>query len=199
MPYHHFHSQLLNLKKLFLKNGCPEIFLEYCFRVFLDKLFNPSMQNSNMPDKTVLNISLPFTGSHSLQIRTQIVKLCSSAFPHVAVRFISQSGRRMSGLFSLKDRIPKSTRPRIIYKYSCQCCTALYFGQMRRHFHTRISEHMGVSPLTGKNLQRIPFQAFLPTLINLVTISLLMISVSSLLVPLISFYFISTFLSLYIL
>jgi hypothetical protein len=27
---------------------------------------------------------------------------------------------------------------------------ALYVGQTRRHIHTRISEHMGVSPLIGK-------------------------------------------------
>ena len=35
-------------------------------------------------------------------------------------------------------------------EYTCQCCGALYLGQTRRHLHTRISEHMGVSPLTGK-------------------------------------------------
>ena len=37
-----------------------------------------------------------------------------------------------------------------MYLYKCQCCGALYVGQTRRHIHTRISEHMGVSPLTGK-------------------------------------------------
>ena len=53
---------------------------------------------------------------------------------------------------SFKDRIPKLMRSRITYKYSCQCCRALYFGQTRQHFHTRISEHMEVSPLTGMKL-----------------------------------------------
>ena len=38
----------------------------------------------------------------------------------------------------------------MVYLYKCQCCGALYVGQTRRHIHTRISEHMGVSPLTGK-------------------------------------------------
>jgi hypothetical protein len=33
---------------------------------------------------------------------------------------------------------------------TCQCCSALYVSQTRQHIHTRISEHMGVSPLTGK-------------------------------------------------
>ena len=82
--YQLFHSELLN-------NGYPDTFLDSCIRVFLDKLFSPPTRNSNTPDKTVLNFSLPFTGSHSLQIRTQIAKLCSSAFPcyrtfHLPVR-----------------------------------------------------------------------------------------------------------------
>ena len=138
--YHLHHSELIYLKKLFVNNGCPEIFLERCIRVSLNKLFSLPTRNSNMPDKTVINFSLPFTGSHSLQIRTQIAKLCSSAFPHFTVRFIFQSGRRLSDFFSFKDRIPKLMRSRVIYKYSCQCCRVLYFGQTRRHFHTRISE-----------------------------------------------------------
>jgi hypothetical protein len=41
-------------------------------------------------------------------------------------------------------------RSHVVYQFTCQCCSALYVGQTRRHIHTRISEHMGVSPLTGK-------------------------------------------------
>jgi hypothetical protein len=37
-----------------------------------------------------------------------------------------------------------------VYQFMCQCCSALYVGQTRRHIHTRVSEHMGVSLLTGK-------------------------------------------------
>ena len=54
--------------------------------------------------------------------------------------------------FSFKDRIPVLIRSRVVYKYTCQCCGALYFGQTLHHLPTRISEHMGVSPLTGKKL-----------------------------------------------
>ena len=110
--YHLFHSELLNLKKLLLNNGYPDTFLDSCIRVFLDKLFSPPTRNSNTPDKTVLNFSLPFTGSHSLQIRTQIAKLCSSAFPHFTVRFIFQSGRRLSGFFFFR---PNSQVDEIAY------------------------------------------------------------------------------------
>ena len=30
-----------------------------------------------------------------------------------------------------------------MYKYTCQCCGALYVGQTRRHIHTRISSKTG--------------------------------------------------------
>ena len=49
-----------------------------------------------------------------------------------------------------KDRIPIALRSHVVYQFTCQCCSALYVGQTRRHIHTRISEHIGVSPLTGK-------------------------------------------------
>ena len=30
------------------------------------------------------------------------------------------------------------------------CCNATYYGQTQRHFFVRASEHLGVTPLTGK-------------------------------------------------
>ena len=59
-------------------------------------------------------------------------------------------------LFRFKDRISLSLRSRIVYKYKCQCCNALYVGETVRHFHKRISEHMGISGSTGKPLSK-PF------------------------------------------
>ena len=56
----------------------------------------------------------------------------------------------LSNFFPSKDKIPGELRSHVVYLYKCQCCGALYVGQTRRHIYTRISEHMGVSPLTGK-------------------------------------------------
>jgi hypothetical protein len=39
-------------------------------------------------------------------------------------------------------------RSRVVHQFTCQCCSALYVGQTHRHIHTRVSEHVGVSPLT---------------------------------------------------
>ena len=150
--YHLFHSEVLKLKNLLHSNGYPHAFLDRCVRVFLDRVFSPPTNNSHSSQNQFIYFRLPYTGSHSLQIRTQVTKLLASAFPKLSLRFIFQSGRRLSSFFPFKDRIPILLRSRIVYKYSCQCCSALYLGQTKRLLHTRISEHMGFSPLTGKKL-----------------------------------------------
>ena len=94
--------------------------------------------------KKVIYFCLPFTCHHGLQIRSQLQKFLSSAYPHVSLRVVFRPSFRFSNFFPFKDKIPCELRS------ECQCCGALYVGQTRRHIHTRISEHMGVSPLTGK-------------------------------------------------
>ena len=41
-------------------------------------------------------------------------------------------------------------RSGVVYLFKCQCCPASYVGQTTRNLHTRISEHLGISPITGK-------------------------------------------------
>ena len=158
--FHYFHAEAVKLKTFLLNNGYPEAFIDRCTRTFLQRIFAPANSNSNatdsnVTDKNTVYFSIPFTGKHALQLRTQLTKLCASAFPHLSLRIIFQSGRRLSDFFPFKDRIPKSLRSRVVYKFTCQC-GALYVGQTRRHFHTRISEHLGVSPLTGKKCKTAP-------------------------------------------
>ncbi len=49
-----------------------------------------------------------------------------------------------------KDKVPKFLRSGVVYSFKCRCCSASYVGQTTRHLHTRISEHLGISPITGK-------------------------------------------------
>ena len=96
-----------------------------------------------------------YTGPHSLQIRTQVFKLCFSAFPQLYLRFISQLGRRLSTFVPFKNHISMLLRSCIVCKYTCQCSSVLYLGQTQHHLHTWISEHMGVSSLTRRKLASI--------------------------------------------
>ena len=100
--------------------------------------------------KKVIYFCLPFTGHHGLQIRSQLQKFLSSAYPHISICVVFRPSFRLSNFFPFEDKIPCELRSHVMYLYKCQCCGALYVGQTRRHIHTRISEHMCVSPLTGK-------------------------------------------------
>ena len=102
---------------------------------------------------------LPFSGLHSVQIRNQINKLFSSAYPHIQICSIFRPMQRRSTFFRFKDHIPLSLRSLIVYKYKCQCCNALCHlcvGETVCHFHKHISEHMGISGSTGKPLSKPP-------------------------------------------
>ena len=39
------------------------------------------------------------------------------------------------------------------YKFQCSSCNATNYGKTKRHFKVQVSEHMGVSASTGKNIK----------------------------------------------
>ena len=117
---------------------------------FLENTFDPKPSVQTVPKK-IIYFSLPFTGIHSLQIRTQINRLCNAAFPHLETRSVFRSSRRIASFFPFKDKVPKYLRSSVVYLFKCRRCSASYVGQTTRHLHTRISEYLGISPITGKH------------------------------------------------
>ena len=49
---------------------------------------------------------------------------------------------KIKNLFSAKDAISKSSRSRVVYKFSCAGCSACYVGETNRHLATRVCEHL---------------------------------------------------------
>ena len=41
----------------------------------------------------------------------------------------------------------------LCYKLQCSSSNATYYGKTKRHFKVHVSEHMGVSARTGKNIK----------------------------------------------
>ena len=144
-----FHAQLEVVRKLFNLNGFPSHMFDHLVRRFLDNMFDPKPTLYTVPKKMVY-FCLPFTGSHSLQIRNQITRLCNAAYPHLNIRFVFRSSTRISSFFPFKDKVPKLMRFGVVYLFKCRCSSTSYVGQTTRHLHTRISEHLGISPITGK-------------------------------------------------
>ena len=98
------------------------------FRRFLDQTFDPKPPVLTTPKK-IIYFCLPFKGIHSLQISTQINRLCNAAFPHLDIRFVFRSSRRISAFFPFKDKAPKYLRTSVVYLFTCRCCSASYVGQ----------------------------------------------------------------------
>ena len=63
---------------------------------------------------------------------------------------LSFASLHASSFFPFKDKVPKFLRSGVVYLFKCRCCFASYVGQTTRHLYTRVSEHLGISPITGK-------------------------------------------------
>ena len=61
------------------------------------------------------------------------------------------SNNRLRNFFSFNDKIPLSVRSHVLYRYTCDCCKAIYTGKTRRHYGVRVLEHLGISLATGVN------------------------------------------------
>ena len=128
--YQSFHCELQNFKQMVF-NGYPTSLIDNCIRTFLDKIFSPKTPVHSC-SKKILFFCIP-------TLVNMVYK-----YAHLRVDCLTS--------FLFKDQIPFAMRSHVVYKYKCQCCGALYVGQIRRHIHTRISEHMGVSSKTGNKL-----------------------------------------------
>ena len=60
---------------------------------------------------------------------------------------------RMHDFFCFKDRVPECLLSQVVYKFTCSRCNSIYVSTTNRHIHTRVCEHMGISPLTGANVK----------------------------------------------
>ena len=55
--------------------------------------------------------------------------------------------------FHLKNRMPKDLTSCVVYKFQCGLCNESYYGECVRHMNVRIGAHIGISPLTKKQVK----------------------------------------------
>ena len=77
-------------------------------------------------------------------------------YPQINFRFIFVNNRTIGSFFRVKDVIPASLKSGICYQYTCtrSGCSSGYVGLSTRRLHTRIQEHVGVSPRTLNPIAR---------------------------------------------
>ena len=80
--------------------------------------------------------------------------MIQQSYPQVHLRTLYKSCNTFGSHFSWKDKIPIECMSNLVYKYTCESCKAFYIGKTESQFKCRISQHMGVSPRTGKDVKK---------------------------------------------
>ena len=60
---------------------------------------------------------------------------------------------RLGNNFHFKDQIPKDLTLGVVSKFQCGVCNDSYYGGCMRHLNVRIGDHIGISPLTIKQVK----------------------------------------------
>ena len=166
--YNKFHKELEYLKTIFQRNNYPMNVINFCVRVFLNKMHRPKVEVHTVPKREVFFV-LPFLGKASLKIRSMLYDLFREKFPACKLRTIFKITLRINSLLKYKDVLPKCLLSGLVYKFKCSSCNATYYGKTKRHFGVRICEHLGMSHLTGKPLQSSQNTAISEHLLNCVS------------------------------
>ncbi|XP_057298541.1 uncharacterized protein LOC130629389 [Hydractinia symbiolongicarpus] len=144
-----FHHEVIRIKDIFIRNGYPELFIDKVIKHFF-LISRKTKEVTHTAEKKNILIVLPFLGKTSLQTRTKLEKLFKSTLHCCKLSVVFRTHTRLSNFFRFKDLLPKELKSGFIYRYKCSGCNATYIGETSRHLKVRASEHLGVSPLTGK-------------------------------------------------
>ena len=158
--WHLFDVEIQFLHSFYCANRFPSHVFWRCVRKFLHGVLNPRPVTFNVP-KDIQYISLPFIGHQSYNIRNQLQSLFKVFFPQINVRIVLSNKNTIGNLFPTKERIPKSICSNIVYLYKCpgEECNSSYVGSTIRRLHDRVSEHLGVSHLTGQKVTKPSFSS----------------------------------------
>ena len=147
-----FHEEVSKIKKTFLKNHYPISFIDNCINSFLT---NKLTQTQPVSKKEELNITLPFLGRLSLQIRKKLRLIASTRLPNCKLRVVYKIQNRLRNKFRFKDLLPEELKSNVLYKYTCSSCNASYEGETSRHCYVRFCEHLGITPIRSRPSRRV--------------------------------------------
>ena len=111
------------------------------------------LQTTLTVEKKPLVLVVPYLVSISLQTRTQLKKSLENVLNCCKLQIVFTNNTRLGNNFHFKDRIPKDLTSGVVYKFQCGLCNESYYGECMRHLNVRIGEHIGISPLTRKQVK----------------------------------------------
>ena len=149
--YAQFHLEVVKFKEIFLNNGYPSGYIDYCIKKFLEKIFTKKVISQTVPKKE-FQIILPYLGTLSSKTEKRIRSLFKKVIPWGNIKLIYKTQCRISQLFRFKDTLPTEIRSHLIYYFKCPSCNAEYIGETVRHSKVRWCEHLGLSCFTDKSV-----------------------------------------------
>ena len=69
------------------------------------------------------------------------------------MQIVFENNIKLSNTFHFKDRIPKDLTSGVVCKFHCGLCSESYYGGYVRHLNLRIGYHIGISPLSKKQIK----------------------------------------------
>ena len=81
------------------------------------------------------------------------IKHLNNCYQLVTLEWYSKFPYGMENYFNFKGKIKQQLRSFLVYNFKCNNCNAECNGKTKRHYRTQTSEHIGVSPLTGKSVK----------------------------------------------
>ena len=136
---------------MFHKNVYPEVFIDKCFKKFLDNIHLVKEK----VERNRLLLVMPYLGVISLQTRTKLEQAVKGVLICCKLEIAFTCQTKLSNSFRFKDPIPKDLIPGVVYKFQCGLYNVSYYGESIRHLELRSGEHIGVSPLAGKKVKLI--------------------------------------------
>ena len=151
--YSCMHLEFNFLKKFFVSNGYPLVFVEEKIHSFLESCY---IQRETLVtvSKKPFYFVLPYFGEQSKKMKQDLIRKLNNFYPHIDFRVILRNDQTIGSFFRFKDRLPIAVRSFIVYEYCCALCNASYVGSTTRSLHCRISQHLGVSCRTNLALSR---------------------------------------------
>ena len=146
--YQLFLLEIVEFKKIFLKNGYPTKFIDRCVKKFLERLAVKKVVKDTVPKREYF-ITLPYLGPLSNKIQKRIKSVFQKILPSGKINIAFKTQLRMSHFFKFKDIVPSDLVSHIIYHYKCSSCNAGYIGETSVHSKVRWCQHLGVSCFTG--------------------------------------------------
>ena len=155
------HGEFEFLRNFFTNNGYPTFLFDRYVKKFLYSIRNRKEIIPTVP-KRQHYISIPYFGSQSDKLKTELIPLFQKYFTNTDFNFIFVNKFSIASFFRSKDRLPKVLLSSLIYEYSCASCASRYIGMTSRTLGSRVAEHTGVSVRTGKRLSTPPHSMIRP-------------------------------------